>query len=531
MKQGIYYDLPEKFKYSTAFESKIVTLDNKKAEKFLSLANKSNLKKYLPKDFNLDEKFDCLAIAGEAFVANKLNLNGDGVKSDVAIRLKNLFPLTLIDKNHKRDSVIGVVLSAYLVDEDDKEISEEAALKTENPFKVVIGGIVWKLVDKNLTEALEESNNLDSKWYGKLFHSWELGFTEANLIKIPKDKFNFTDGEIITDEKTIRELENRLKANGGSGEMEDGEKIGRIIVGEVLPVGLGIVLNPAGQLNPIVVQNDRQLLDTQANTKLKNEYVELSKISKTDKNMHNETIELSQNTQKISQAQKKSVIANNDNEIKQNNMKINNVSDINDEFLKTVKADVITDFITEEAKKADKEFKAEQEKTKVAEEALQKAQEDLTKVQAKVDELLQKEKERADAELFNQRMEYFEDTYELDDEERAVIVAEIKSLDEKAFDGVKKKYDIFLKNKSKAAKKSNEKPGDKKNDKEPDKDMDDKKMKKSKAEKEGETVIDDALNKAKEANAGLPNAAQVDQSFETKYSAAFSPENCIVVRK
>src|SRR5690348_17217492 len=191
--QGKFYELPEKYKFSTAFESKIVPLDNDKATPYLSLASQDNLKKYLPKNVDFNEKIDCLAIAGQSFVANKLNLNDDAVESDTAIRIAELFPYSYIDAFHKRDSILGVILNASYTDlETNKELTKDEIKDYKKPFAVTIGGIIWKLANKKITEALEDDKTKDS-----LYFSWELGFTDYKLVQLSKDQFNLEDGKTI----------------------------------------------------------------------------------------------------------------------------------------------------------------------------------------------------------------------------------------------------------------------------------------------------------------------------------------------
>ena len=63
--------------------------------------------------------------------------------------------------------------------------------------------------------------------------------------------------KLITDPDEIKELSERLVINGGDGYTEKGLKIGRVPIDDVVGLGVGIVLNPAGQVSPIVVDKDK----------------------------------------------------------------------------------------------------------------------------------------------------------------------------------------------------------------------------------------------------------------------------------
>lgn len=559
--QGKFYELPEKYKYSAAFESKIVQLTDEKANKYLSLASKENLKQYLPKNINFDEKIDCLAIAGEAFLVNKINLNDDGVDFITASRLLDLFPVSLIDKEHNRSDTVGVVLTATFADiETKQELTKDEASKYDKPFVCVIGGIIWKLVNKELTAALEEINDPESKWYNKIYYSWECAFDQYKLIELPKDEFDFNKGKIIDSVAQMQEFDKKLRSNGGNGITEKGKKICRIITGEAIPVGLGLVMNPAGQVAPLVIDN-AEIKDIKVIEKSKSSENLIDNIQTFKETMKKEildTLKAENITKSINNFTnpKNSVKENiQDNQNKKLMDKITKISEITDENLKECKASAVVDFISEELKKADTKWK-DSEKAKEAAEAdkkqveanLVKIQEDLKKLQ---DAAAAKEAE----ETFNQRMTYFDDTYELSKEERQAIAAEIKDVDKDSFEKAKSKFDIFLKDKSKAAIKAREEqeteaakksgkvfdkvskkwvdPEDLK-DKGKDEDTEDENGKKKSAKAsldESGKALDDALKNGKEANGGLPNAQAGEQDEMAKYAEAFKPENCIEISK
>ncbi len=577
MNNGIFYQRPDNYKYSVAFENKIVALTDERAEKYISLASQDNLKKYLPKNIDLNEKVDCLAIAGQAFVANKLNLNDDGVDTETAIRIADLFPYSYIDVLHKRDTIAGVILNASFTDANNKELTKDQIKDYTKPFVVTIGGIIWKLANKKLTDALENENNKDS-----LYFSWELGFSDYKVVVLEKNEFNLQDGKTVSSAEQIKELDKKLKANGGSGETENGMKVARVIIGDVFPLGVGIVTNPAGQLEPLITDKKEEVVakeDIEAHKEDVKLDVALNFVHDDD-NLKKFTglikdtvirtiieqqkpeglLAAAQNNQQISQSEKDRVTKNSemqDNKTVMN--KITKLTDITDDFLKEAKASVITDFISEELKKADLQYKAEQEKAANAEAEKVKVEADLVKIQADLKKLQDAAAAKEAEETFNQRMTYFDDTYEISKEERQTIAEEVKSLDQEAFDKAKAKFEIFLKDKSKAAIKAKQdaaeadeaeaakksgKVFDKKTkkwvdpedlkDQGKDEDTEDQngKQKAAKASVENaKEVVADALENGEDtAGVKVPNSQSVEQTLEEKYKVAFAPENCIEVR-
>jgi hypothetical protein len=256
MQNGIFYNRPEKYKHSIAFTSRVNPIVSADIDKYISIASQSQFKKYLPKDINFDEKVDFLGVCGEAFIVNKLNANDDGIKTSEGLRVADLFPFSFIDANHNRKNIIGVVVTASFAEfGTGKELTREEASKMTSPFSVILSGIVWKAANPKLAEVIETSSDPSSDWFNKIFFSWELAFEDFELIKIDANKTNLEDGEFVTDPEQISKLEKKLRSYGGKGVDDKGKKIGRIPIGDVIPLGLGIVEDPAGQVQPIITQS------------------------------------------------------------------------------------------------------------------------------------------------------------------------------------------------------------------------------------------------------------------------------------
>lgn len=255
--KGIYYPLPEKYKYSVAFTSILTPILPEEANKYLSLASQQDFKKYLPQNIDFSEKVDFLGICGEAFVVNELNANDDGVKTKEGLRIADLFPYSFIDVNHSRNDIVGVVIESSFAEKGTgRKITKDEAAKLNTPFSVILSGIVWKIANPKIAKVIEASTVPGSEWYNQIFFSWELAFTDYNLIKIDANKTSIKDGKLITNPEEIEALTNKLRSYGGKGLDKDGLKIGRIPIGDVIPVGLGIVENPAGQVQPLASKSN-----------------------------------------------------------------------------------------------------------------------------------------------------------------------------------------------------------------------------------------------------------------------------------
>jgi hypothetical protein len=225
-------------------------------------------------------------------------------------------------------------------------------------------------------------------------------------------------------------------------------------------------------------------------------------------------------------------------------MKVSTLKDLKEQFAELVKPenhseaiasmDVIADAITKESERLSNEKKIAEDKLTQAEadkkelvasqEAL-KAQ--LAEVQTKLEKVVQAQAAAEADAKFQARMAALSDEYELGDEERQVIVEDIRGLDDEAFAKWQKKFAILAKKSKKQPKKDDkkdgEKPGDKKDDKEPDDDEDDAKCKgneemdegkhKKASKKDDEEAIKEN-EKKKVAAAALASAASNVTSTE-----------------
>lgn len=147
------------------------------------------------------------------------------------------------------------------------------------------------------------------------------------------------------------------------------------------------------------------------------------------------------------------------NDKKPNKTMLTAIADINDEYLKTAQATEIREFLekcaAESATKAAEQLKAiETEKGSIAAD-LEKAKTELAAAKAELDKLNQEKSAAAAQELFNKRMAYFDEKFDLCEDAKKAIVARVRDIkDDEAFATYQKEMDIFLKGKEKGQKQS-----------------------------------------------------------------------------
>ncbi len=273
------------------------------------------------------------------------------------------------------------------------------------------------------------------------------------------------------------------------------------MVGEVLPLGIGLTENPAADVMGIATEDEEEHKEDEKT---------LAKEPEAPNNISHEP--------EINVISKENTT-----------MKLNSVNDINNDLLKTVEASVVADFIEEELKQASEKFAEEKNKlvadldeAKEQRENLSKDHEDL---KTKLEEVgktladLEEEKSQREAEAkFNERMTLLDEDYELNDEDREVMASDIKDMNDEGFESYQKKISILLKEKSKSAIKI-------KAEAEQAKAEESQKEEESKASENEEKgdVVETAVDEAEKTEDALPNSIQAEEeTLMEKYRKAFS---------
>ena len=429
------------FKYKTSFSSFVKSLVPEEKDMYLSLASLADIGDFIP-DIDTNKDFDLLPIAFNSFVANRVNKNGDVVDTETALSIAEHFVNKPINIEHDRKKVIGAILVAGFSEfGSDKPLDREKIKDTTGPFNVTLGGVLWRVVNDDITDLVEEASDPTSNVYQQISASWELGFNEYNLAIMEAGEKNLENATIVADKDKVNELKDHLRANGGDGTTEDGKSIYRQVVANVVPLGIGLTENPAADVKGIATMSETIL--------------PVLEEEKAENQEEPEEVVFEENS---SQEQKNNVIENKDSTI----MEIKSLKDINDESLKEVSASQVTDFIEDELEKACEKFAEEKSAVenalKAAEEEQAKLNDDhqtlqneLEKVQETVKALEEEKAERQRLEQFNTRMAALDEQYQLSDEERKVLAADIKELDEESFSAYSDKLAILLKDKNKEA--------------------------------------------------------------------------------
>ena len=415
-------------KYTTTFSSVIKPVVSEDKDKYLALASMVELEQFLP-DVDIEKNVDLLPVAFNAFVANRVNKNGDVVDTETAVAMHDNFINKPINVEHNRKSIVGTILTAgFSSFGSDEPLTKEQVKGSKEPFNVTLGGVIWKIADESLADKIESSSDPTSEDYMGISASWELGFSDYNLVVLEGDEKNIENATEISDPTEVEKHMDKLKGFGGKGKFDDNSSVYRKVINDVVPLGIGLTENPAADVQGVLTESG--MTEQKA---LAKEVLEKETISQNTKN----TVK----TEKVEA------------------MKIENLKDITDESLQTLTASAIHEFIQESLKTASEEYsskKTEQEDSlndaREQHETLSKEHASLeTKLEDVMAQLNKLEAEKAEKdkqEAFNQRMASFDERFNLDDEDRKVLASQIKDLGEEQFVDFDKTVSVLLSSKA-----------------------------------------------------------------------------------
>ena len=482
-------------------------------DKYLSLASLASLKPFIP---YVDPKnVDLLPIAFDSCIINVSNLNGDIIDTETALSIYKTFEKKQCNTEHNRHHVVGVILTASLSEYGTNRLLTEDDVRGKDiPFYITLGGVLWRTVNEELCDLIEDSNIPSSENYLNFSASWELYFSSFLIIEMEQGKKNLSDGTIISNPEQIESLKKYLKCFGGSG-VKDGKCYYRMPNENVIAAGIGLTEKPAADVKGIAVNIDEpEKVITPATAPA----VASAEI-------------IAENVEIISQPQILCV------KKEEYIMKLNSITDITDENLKQCNASVITDFIKSELTKASEGFVLEKQQQAEANEKLKASIGPLTKtveeMQATIADFKKAQEARAALDTFNARMSEVHASYTLPDEVAKFVADDLKACaTEEAFASWKAKAAILLKPYSKASDMGDDEAQAKKKaaDKEKaDKDAADKKAADDKAATDAKakeaiaSVVEDAIDNAKKEAGGLPNSsASAAKGLKEKYATAFA---------
>jgi len=475
------------YNYTTTFSSILRPLVSEEKDKYLALASLAQVGSFIP-NVDTEKNVDLLPVAFNAAVINRVNKNGDVIDTQTAISSYKDFINKPINIEHNRERIIGVILTAGFSEfGSDASLSEDQVKDLKGPFNITLGGVIWKIANPDLADKIEDSSDVTSDKYQSVSASWELGFNDYNVIMIDGESKNIEDGDLISDASQIESIKNSLKAFGGSGKVDKTKSIYRKVIGNVVPLGIGLTETPAADVKGIATHK------SEASVEIVEENI--SKINNLNVNKDN------------------------DNKV----MNITSIKDITDESLKQVTASQISDLIEQELKVASEKYASEkatfEQSLKSANDkydTLAAGQDVLQKEISALKTSLQASEDEKQAivanEKFNERMNAFDSEYDLDAETRQVLASDIAGLDDDSFAAYKNKMAVFMKTKKKGEKQK----------------MDDKEDSKESKASVSEVIDQAAANGEKKAAVIPATSTASDDSLFNKYKQAFDYDGFVV---
>lgn len=466
---------PKDFKYTTKFQFPVHTLYASEQGPFISEASLNELKQIAPQELEIKGNYDLLYNVFNAAVINRINKNDDGISAATAVSIFKQFIHKPCNLEHKRDLVVGHIISAGFAEYKTNKIYDEAtASSTTNPFYLSLGAVVYKLVDPEFCDLLIDASDETSSSYNSISTSWEIGFNEYDIVLGNRD---ISQGRIITDKKDVEAYSKFLRVYGGNGKLDDGTPVYRLIKGEVLPLGIGYTTKPAADVQGVLVlkntnvnmdgeddpeDDEQESMDSivleASETGVVKEVENQEKSAATIKEeelLQNQENNKNISSQTISNTVKTTSI-----------MKIKSIEDITDESLQEVSAANFREFIAEQIDKSSSEYadKLEQAKKELEAKANEKDSlktdfEELSKQLESVKEELQKEKEARATEKaqadFNDRMSELESKFNLTDKDKQIIAKSIKDKDEASYAEWLSDWTVIAEHKNKSFKPAN----------------------------------------------------------------------------
>jgi hypothetical protein len=473
-----------KFKYSAKFSSIAKCATDKDQDRYLAVASLSAVRSLLPKNIDYEKNYDLLGFAGNGAVINRANKNHHVIDSKTAVAVNKYFAYKPMDLEHNRASIVGVILNTGFTTYGSNQImTEEEALACLDPFNIAIGGLVFRIVNTDFAELLEQSSNPESLLHEAVSLSWEVGY---NDFWINVGSPNLSEAETVKEPNKIEELSKFLRMNGGENQLEDGTPIYQYIYGEdVMPLAYGFTTRPAAQVKGIVTANEQE-----------------------DKKVKN-----SEKTQEIISHTNKSIVT--PNATMKNLTTLEEIYALTDADKDNVSLANLGSVIKEAIKTADEKWRTEKAAKEDAVATVKELQTSVTKISEKMDAMAASQiKAEAEA-TFNSRMSLVDSEFELTDADRKAIASDISALtDEASFEGWYGKFSVYA-----AAKKKAAKPAKPDNDADDDTDDDDtsdtSKAAKSKADDMGDddaAASDDKKKKKKDSKAEI--AAAVEEALK-----------------
>lgn len=504
------------FKYKTTFSSIIRPVSSQERDKYLSVASLDKLRAFIP-NIDLFKNPDILPISFDAAIINRCNLNDDAITTETALLVASCFPNKFIDIEHNRQKIIGVITNAsFSAFGTNQPLTAEEVKDLKKPFNLTLGGLLWRVVNPDLSNMVEESNDPNSEYFEKISASWELGFYDFDIAELSGNSKNLEDATFITDPKKVEEASASLKAYGGTGKI-DGKRAVRVPKGEVMALGIGLTNSPAAEVQGVAVPTSTGVTSTATTSSNATTVTITSQFAKVNEAAKNSIDSITAVIAAVESINKETISQPIEKNVKKDSptMKITNLKDITEDSLKQVTASEISEFINNELKVANEAYVKEKTATQ---DALNKAQKDNeillaeTKANKEVADALAKkiealEKEAKAREIqaqFTTRMSFINTKWNLDEDMSKVVASEIGQMTDEAFEKYSKNLTVMLKGKEKTA------------------------VAIASTEVAPEVVIEAAIKNGTVDKQTVPNTNTSTPSEYERFKTAFSPENWVL---
>jgi hypothetical protein len=525
-----------RFQYRTTFDNVVSASSNFDKKMILSQASLESLRSIIPSNVDLNKNIDLVGAAFNAAVVNKFNKNGDGIDTDTAIAFKDYFIHKPTNIEHKRNKVVGhIVNAAFTSYGDNKILDVNQVVQQFNPFNIGLAAVVYKTVDRDFADALINSNDESSNMYQRISASWEIGFNDY-LIAIGSD--NLKDAEIISKKEQISEFKKYLKGFAGSGFMDDGTPIYRLVTGRIYPLGIAFTTNPAADVQGVIIDNGETNNKENENDEREVESIEVNssnllniinkKLSQTSNIPVNNTKTKIMDLEQIIAAMK-TVLAEKQEEVYFSEESVSSISAQIADKIKNKSDEIKAELINSENAKAEAIARAEK-----LHQDLEDNNKKLNETIAKLQELESVISTQASQEIFSSRMASLDSEYEFDDSDRQLLASEMSALDksDEAFASFKNKVAVLYKHKNKAFKAQQDKAFQEKVESEIAKRMAKMPVQKAEASVKTTVEVETALANAKPEDALAPQQSitptETAPSWKERLSKAFSKDNITI---
>ena len=286
-------------------------------------------------------------------------------------------------------------------------------------------GLIYKSVYPKLADAIVAASEEDDQSYQSISTSWELAFKEFEVAVGSK----FLEDSTIATGAEKEDLKQYIRGLGGKGVDPKGNPVNRLIVGKTFPLGAALTRNPAAAVKGIYVEEDEsnnkklEKISRNANINVKSD--KLKNIF----NMDNEQFEelITKLTKSVASAVKE------------------------DSEAKSV-GESIRDTLVQHNESWTSKIKVEQEAKANAEAELEELKSSFKETKEELDALKNEVEAKAAVDLFNDRMNFIDSDYDLNEKELALVTAEVKGLgsSEEDFNSYKEKLEVIFAHKLKS---------------------------------------------------------------------------------